>query len=216
MTDRELDSRTIGQVVGENLLRLRQDRRLTQHEAARQCQAVGLNWSRVRVAAIERGDRETVDVGTLLLLAEAFEVTAAEFFAGPGAVRLAEQAVQSRAGARQMLSGGLPPLRRRPEWPAGVAFEMATEDAPASMYAAISIANDGTDADQALAERLGVELDTVIGAAVALWRRTLTGERDRRVRALGDLDTGERQAHRGHITRELAQEIEQRIGGATA
>jgi hypothetical protein len=53
-----------------------------------------------------------------------------------------------------------------------------------------------------------VSTAAVIMAARRTWGRTLTEERDRRVAALGGMDMGGRQAHRGHLTRELALEIE--------
>ncbi len=214
MTGGVFDFRPIGHVVGENLLRIRQERRLTQHEAARQCQAVGLNWTRVRVAAIERGDRETVDVGTLLLLAEAFQVAPAEFFAGAGDVLLSSGAVQSRAGLCQTLSSAdRPPLAAEDRV---IRLKILKSDSEEARDQDARMVNATIEADIALAGRLGVPSGQVVDAALAIWGRSLTEERDARVSALGDLETGERQAHRGHITRELAQEIERRIGGATA
>lgn len=66
-------------------------------------------------------------------------------------------------------------------------------------------------ADQTLAHRLDVPLRVITGIALKLWDRTLTDERDVRVAELGDLDPGERQAHRGHITRELSKQIEAKL-----
>ncbi|SQD96285.1 hypothetical protein FMEAI12_3560030 [Parafrankia sp. Ea1.12] len=166
------------------------------------CQQVGLNWTRVRVAALERGDRETVDVGTLLLLADALDVSPGALFAGAGGVYLSATALQSREGVQRILSGAarreLPPEDRR---------QMVPAESGESRGSAV-------DADAALAGRLGVTARQVVDAASAIWGRSLTEERDARVSALGDMPPGERQAHRGHITRELAQEIEGRIGGA--
>lgn len=48
----------------------------------------------------------------------------------------------------------------------------------------------------------------VAETAIELWGRTLTDERDFRVAELGDMDVGERQAHRGHLTRELSQQVQ--------
>ncbi|MDT3441297.1 helix-turn-helix domain-containing protein [Pseudofrankia sp. BMG5.37] len=199
---------TVGQVVGENLRRIREERRLTQHEAALRCQTAGLPWTRVRVAAVERGARESVDLGTLRVLADAFDVELAEFFAGAGDVILSPRAQQTRAGLRAALRG------------VSTTSEIGASDR------VLSVLDDETpivrlrshrrvvsvDADQALAERLSVELADVLRAADGLWGHSLTEERDRRVAALGDLEPGERQAHRGHITRELARDVEDRLG----
>jgi transcriptional regulator with XRE-family HTH domain len=208
MTDGVFDFRPVGHVVGGNLARLRQQHRLTQHEAARRCQAAGLNWTRVRIAAIERGDRDTVDVGTLLLLAAAFGVAPAEFFMGSGGVRLSTGAVQSLAGVRRTLSCVPRPDLAAEDRPHRI--EVLPSGDPGEMTRMVMAT---IEADAALAERLGVPSGRVVDAAIGIWGRSLTEERDARVAALGDMEPGERQAHRGHITRELAQEIERAIGG---
>ncbi|WP_165938572.1 helix-turn-helix domain-containing protein [Parafrankia sp. BMG5.11] len=199
---------TVGQVVGENLRRIREDRKLTQHEAALACRGSGLPWTRVRVAAMERGARETVDMGTLRLLADAFGVEVAEFFAGDGDVVLSPRAQQSRSGLRASLRG-------ESESPGIGARDrvLVAPDKSAPVRPRVHGRVIPVEADDALAKRLGVGLKDVLRAADRLWGHTLTEERDARVAALGDLEPGERQAHRGHITRELAQQIEQRIGG---
>lgn len=187
---------TVGQVIGENLKRIREERKLTQHEAARLCAAAGLSWTRTRIAVIERGDRETVDVGTLLLLAAAFDVSVSALFSGAGHVKLSPLNRQTRAGVQQMLS-------TTATW-----RDLSNADKPETMRFTV----DAVEADVALADRLDVSTRRVVEAAVRLWGQSLTEERDRRVAALGDLDPGERQAHRGHITRELGQQVEQVIG----
>jgi transcriptional regulator with XRE-family HTH domain len=69
------------------------------------------------------------------------------------------------------------------------------------------------EADAALAKRLGRSADEVTATAQRLYGgRTLTEERDLRVAALSadepPMGIGERQAHRGHVTRDLSREIE--------
>jgi hypothetical protein len=56
---------------------------------------------------------------------------------------------------------------------------------------------------------LGIEPADVVAAAVKRWGRSLTEERDDRVRALVDADTPQRtvQARRGRVTRELHKEL---------
>lgn len=67
------------------------------------------------------------------------------------------------------------------------------------------------EADHALAQRLNVAPQIVVDIALQIWGNTLTEERDARVARLGAMDLGKRHAHRGHITRELSQEIEAEI-----
>ncbi len=193
---------SVGQVVGENLRRLRDRWRWTQHEMAVTIQRHGLNWSRSRLAGVEAGGRDTVDIGTLLLLAESIGVPVAEFFAGDGNVRLSSQAVAPRAYVREQLSG-----TPSPERSADLLVTIKPDDPNLGVQSFAS-----TEADEALARRVGVPVYVVATKAFELWGRTLTDERDRRVRELlGDVESSERQAHRGHITRELAREIEQRL-----
>ena len=205
-----------GAVVGENLKRIRDAHSLTQHEAARRCQAVGLRWARSRISDVESGARDTIDVGTLRLLAEAFGVEMADFFAGDGDVQLSARACQPRAGLRAALRGAA----QSPD-----AFILQNEiqvDAQDTTTAVAALESfkrrDRSipiEADEALAGRLGVRVGDVLRAAEALWGRSLTEERDRRTATLGDLDAAGRAAHRGHITRELAQQVEQRLDGET-
>lgn len=73
---------TTGAVIGANVRRIRTQRRLTQEEASRRCRGVGLDWSRVRIAALERGARASVDVAEAYLLALALDVTWSEIIKG--------------------------------------------------------------------------------------------------------------------------------------
>ena len=59
-------------------------------------------------------------------------------------------------------------------------------------------------AEQKAANKLGVDLVSLVGACFALWGRGLTVERDVRVLGL----TGDRRALRGHVTRSLLVELQ--------
>lgn len=65
-------------------------------------------------------------------------------------------------------------------------------------------------AEQKAEAKLGVDALYVSVAAFGLWGRSLTDERDRRLieRAKASISPRSRQALRGHITRELLQELE--------
>lgn len=191
---------TAAQVFGENLRRLRERRRLTQHEAARLLLRRGLKWSRGRLAAVEAGNRQSFGLGELVLVCVAFDVPIGALFAGDGRVELVNGDTLSRAGIRDVLAtGDTSEVLELHDGEAVREFIGGLGDEERPMPA---------EADVLLARRLGVPVDTVIRAAVALWGRSLTEERDIRVAGLGDMSTGERQAHRGHITRELAQQVE--------
>ena len=196
---------SIGQVAGKNLRRLRKDIRWTQDALAGKVVASGLNWKRSNIADLESGRRETIDVGTLLILATALSRHVSAFFEGDGDVLLTPRAdypehaaTMTRADIRNELRGeGGKRLRLIGQATARAASQRMTHltrTVPA-------------EADIALAERLSVDPWKVINAAEALWGKSLTEERDRRVKELGELPIGERQARQGHITRELTAEL---------
>ncbi|MEV7382100.1 helix-turn-helix domain-containing protein [Streptomyces lydicus] len=208
---REAGPPAVGEVVGENLRRLRQARRWTQDTAAREFAGVGLHWKRTHIAALESGRRETVDVGTLVLLAAAFHVPVTELYQGSGDVLLTPRADADDyavTATREQLR----------EWLSGVESNIMIRGAQAAI-AAVELSGHKTrpipvEADGALAKRLGRDVRDVVKAAEGLWGRSLTEERDRRVTAeLADLPIGERQARQGHITRELSAALRQWIEG---
>lgn len=187
----------LGKVVGENLKRHREGMRWTQHEMARHLQRCGLNWARAQVAAIEAGNRESVPLEALVVLAAALGVGLADLLAGDGDVQLTPDARQSREGLRALLGG---PINM--DLPPGEQLQLSQRAAQLRY-----------EADLALAKRLDVSAQDVMAAARKLFSgRTLTEERDLRVKVLTlddeAMSIGEQQAHRGHITRELSAEIE--------
>ncbi|WP_327430942.1 helix-turn-helix domain-containing protein [Streptomyces sp. NBC_01236] len=191
---------TVGMVVGENLRTARQVKRWTQDKLAAEVALSGLNWKRTHVADFENGRRETIDVGTLVVLAAACEMRLPDFFQGQGSVLLTPKseyekfrATVTREELRAWLSAGTAAVEVGGEEPVKAALDRFRHEGRE-----IPI-----DADAALAERLGVSTRTVVDAALQVWDRSLTEERDRRVAALGDLPLSERQAKQGHITRQL-------------
>lgn len=201
---------TVGEVVGENLRRLRRSRQWTQDTAAREFAAVGLSWNRTHLAALESGRRETVDVGTLVLLAAALDVSVPALYEGESDVLLTPRAEAGEHGVtatREQLRA----------WFSGEESNIMIRGVQASL-AAFEHGQHKTrpvpvEADRAFAKRLGLDVGAVVKAAEGLWDRSLTEERDRRVMELGELPIGERQARQGHITRELAAALRQWIEG---
>ncbi len=205
---RETAPRAVGEVVGENVRRLRSDRRWTQDAAAREFAGAGLRWKRTHIAALESGRRETVDVVTLVLLAAALDVPVTELFHGEGDVLLTPRGdaddygvTATRAQLREWFSGAESNIMIR-----GAQVAIAAVEHSQHKSRPIPV-----EADRALAKRLGRDVPDVVKAAEGLWGRSLTEERDRRVAELGDLPIGERQARQGHITRELSAALRQWI-----
>jgi transcriptional regulator with XRE-family HTH domain len=200
MADAEEEAPTIGKVVGENLKAMRQKRRLTQADAAAELVRTGLSWKRTHVSDLESGRRETVDLGTLVVLSEALGARIQDFFTGDGDVLLTPRAEYPESGAMATRAQ----LR---SWLSGESASLTVMGSQNVRAALDHFRWQGRDipieADLAFAERMGVPVQQVVKAAERIWRGSLTEERDRRVAALGDLPIQERQAKQGHITRQL-------------
>ena len=192
---------TLGQVAGENMRRIRQLRSITQDEVAAALKATGLFWQRSHVAALEAGNRETLDLGTLVLISRALEVPASQWFEGEGRVRLSADATVSREALREWFDSGTMPT------PLLVGRRAAR--AAIARWGELSHATKVSfHADAELAARLGLRPEEVYTAAERLWGRNLHQEREKRLGDLGELSPGQRRAKRGHITRQLTKELE--------
>jgi transcriptional regulator with XRE-family HTH domain len=187
---------SLGAVVGENVQRIRAERRLTQEEATLRIRAVGLMWSRSGVAALESAQREDVATSALLLLAAGLDVKPADLVAGEGDVRLTVESTVTREWLRDYLSGAISNV------PVSVGSKAARAGLSLMPGERISF-----KADAELAQRLGLRPEDVYGAAERLWGHNLHQERERRLAELGDLSASERRVRRGHITRALAAEL---------
>jgi transcriptional regulator with XRE-family HTH domain len=200
--ERALEARNavpLGVVVGENLRRLRDAQGLTQDEAADRLRAIGLSWSRSHVAAIETGNRESMDLLTAVLVATVLRVEVGELFGGDGMVRYEGGAVP-RSWLRDIFRGGKVPG----------AVEVLVDDdtiGPEEEGAFRVTQTAAFTVDAAIARSLQVRPEDIAAAARKLWNQTALQERDRRVAELGDLTARQRQAHRGHVTRALTKEI---------
>ncbi|MFD7064387.1 helix-turn-helix domain-containing protein [Streptomyces sp. NPDC059906] len=191
----------VGVMIGANVRDLRKGRRWTQVTLAAKLSTRGLNWKRTHVADLESGRRETIDLGTLVTLAFVLGVPLARLLEGEGHVLLSpkadwpEHGATARADAlRAALSGGNDWMI----WPVG--RETLSVDLRRIDH---ELRDPPVQIERELAEELGVDPSRVIHSAAGLWGLTLAEERNRRVKALGDLSIGERQARQGHITREL-------------
>jgi hypothetical protein len=72
------------------------------------------------------------------------------------------------------------------------------------------------DATVRAAHRLGVPPSTVTMTAIQLWGRGLTAERDRRVEAMPGESLRPRAGRRGHVTRELVEDLRRSLGAVSA
>ena len=197
----------LGAVVGQNVRRIREARVLTQHELAQIWHRHGLKWARSKIAALETGNRPRVDFGELGVMALSLGVPLGDLLQGEGRVSLDPTPTRISLHDLRQLAAGRP-----------ARFEYFLEDEEALRTERAWLdqrlgSEQSANADVELAKRLGVHPNLVVAAAVALFDgRTLTVERDRRAERLGaGMPKAERQAHRGHITRELSEQIEDHL-----
>lgn len=181
---------------------------MTQYEIAFSYQRTGVGWTRSQVAAFEAGNRPKVDIGLLVPLASTFGVPITDLFEGDGYLLLGPGLCQTRKGFREALSGT--PVHRLDRDDQPMFFD--PEKKKTLRHADLRSPRE-MPADIDLAKRLDVDVREVLRVAREMFNgRTLTEERDRRVEML-ESESGEtmgssgRQAHRGHITRELTERI---------
>jgi helix-turn-helix protein len=189
----------LGEVIGQTLRRLRTARRQTQAEAAQHLQGHGLAWTRDHVAAIENGRRESIEPEAWTVLCTAYGIRIHELIPADDhtEIYLTPGVHITCKDYRAALKGG--PL-------------VPTFDGDRAQEFLDAFAGNPDETDRAVAERIGVSAEVVHGAAVDLWTRTLTAERDRRLGDVSALSARSRQAKRGAMTRALTQEIRNYIG----
>jgi transcriptional regulator with XRE-family HTH domain len=206
---------TLGQVVAENLRRLREDAGFRQDDLARRSRLVGLDWTASTVAAVET-NRRAVALDEAFLLTMVLECSFADLLDGDGAARLGSRAEVDLETLRQLATGekggevtgfttsersraareAEHELRRlRPLWP-----KMTLNDLHRAEEAA-----EG-EAERKAARRLGVDPVTISVIAHRVWGHSLTAERDEQAGP----DAGA--AARGHITRALLDFLEGYLG----
>ncbi|MGQ0680588.1 MAG: hypothetical protein ACT4OM_13215 [Actinomycetota bacterium] len=221
----------LGQLLGDRLRELRVERELTEDEVARHARAAGLPWVRATVLAFEAGQRKSVALEELLLLSYAFSMEPSDWFVGKGWAKLTPDAMASLKVIRAMLAGtpeahwtriserlwDIPQFKDAPNV-LGFQFERLNERLRrAEEYLGPQFSTDAAiEAVQAAAEpaevkaayKLQVKPIDISLAAIRLWGRSLTQERNRRVSEAARLASlRSLQATKGHITRLLLKEL---------
>jgi transcriptional regulator with XRE-family HTH domain len=186
-------------VFANNLSRFREQRGLTQEELARLAAMTGLPWLPVTVHAIERGRRK-LSLGEAILLQHLLGVPLSDLAATTeGSIDVEGVVIdddvwralappEPAKGVRRLLDSGAMTLK------IGI---------DARDRAAEKEAQD--EAERKAAKRLGIRGVDLVEMAHGLWGHGLTAERDRRLSSAG----GEVRARRGHVTRELLDEMRQ-------
>lgn len=224
-------AKELGQLLGDRLQEMREERGLSQDDVARMARDVGLPWAKATVIAFESGRRKAIWVEELLLVSYAFSVEPSDWFIGRGWAKLSPEAMATLMVIRAILAGSptahwtriserlwdLPQFKDAPNV-LGVQFEklnqrlrkaeeflgpgFSTESAIAAVRGAAA------PAEVRAAYKLQVKPIDISLAAFKLWGRSLTMERNRRVGVAARQATlRSLNATRGHITRTLLKEL---------
>lgn len=224
-------ARGLGQLLGDHLKELRDERGLSQEEVARRAREVGLPWSRTTVIAFESGQRRSVALEELILLSYAFRIEPGEWFVGNSWAKLSPDAMASLGVIRAMLAGSptdswirinermwdLPEFQNAPGV-LGAQFERLNDRiAVAKRYLGPDVSTETAiraveaaagEAEVKAAYKYRVEPLQVSLEAFKNWGRGLTQERDRRFgEAARQLSFRTLRLSRAHITRSLLKEL---------
>ena len=199
----------IDQVLGMNLDRMRKEKGWSQDDLVSRGWQVGLAWSRTTIAALEDGKR-AVELGEVVLLALILNSSVADLLAGDDVTLVGEETGIWLDDVRQVLMSdqqaareSFPDIHRR-------VSEVREE---LDDYNRVMLSANG-EAEQKAARKFGVTPQTIAQAAYDKWGRSLTDERNLQVQQLDWVDetsTRQVQALRGHVTRQLLDDIENLI-----
>jgi transcriptional regulator with XRE-family HTH domain len=198
----------IDQVLGRNLERLRKEKGWSQDDLVSRGWQVGLPWSRSTIAALESGKR-AVELGEVVLLALILNSTVAELLAGDDVTLVGEETRIWLDDVRLVLMSDQQAAQESfPDIHTRVSKVRALDG-----YNRVMLSANG-EAEQKAARKFGVTPLTIAQAAYDIWGRSLTDERNLQVEQLDCVDetsTRQVQALRGHVTRQLLDEIENLI-----
>lgn len=207
---------TLEELVGANLRRWRQLKGRSIEQFASEAQWWGLPWIPSTVGKVERGER-TLQAAELVLLSQCVKGLD-NLLNGDETLRVAltDQTTLELRDMKRALAGR---LAFNPDAP-------VTRDADASdevdIYGFIDevILNEAhspedaarRDHERRLAKTLGVAPLELAKASFRLWGHGLTEEREHRLKQAGTMTPRTKQALRGHLTRELKDEIIAELG----
>jgi transcriptional regulator with XRE-family HTH domain len=203
-------------LIGRNLRRLRKEglgmgREVPQYAGATLLQAYGLGWERSQLAKAERGERAHITVEQLVLLAAALNVPLVELVRCEPDERivLSEETTCDAEFLLPMFEGAVPPETRTSEHIDAPGLREAARDFEEGKAVSIFLPAP-TETEEKVARALDASPKLVMDFARLLWNLPLDEERERRLtEQLGgqEVPTGSLSARRGHITRELTEEL---------
>lgn len=209
-----------GVAVGQALRRIRTARSQSQGACAEYLRQCGLNWNRDTVVTLENGRRETITLRDLLGLSMAYDVPLAEWFDGPGDIRLSDIVSIARDDLRRALRGDR--LPRATDVPAPPESGVRRGSGRPSNLPHLPTPGFGlgprplTDDEMRslpLARALRMSPEVAHGVALFLWDRPLEEERDHRIGDTSTIEPRSLRARRGNMTRVLVAEAQAAVAG---
>lgn len=212
--------RSFRQAVGENARRIREEGDARQDDVAAQARALGLSWTRSKLAALERGDK-AIDLPEMVLLAAALSqatdapVRLSDLLEGDDWVQLSGKTPLTRAALRRFLvgetvvfeAGDVPrlPIDRLRDGLQALTDREAAFAPDLTWVDGVLVEARAGEVEQRAGRTLGLSKREVALLSWGLWGRTLAEERDFRVGDEGSAAT--RSARRGQTTRRLIEEL---------
>lgn len=210
----EREAPELPEALGLRIRELREGK-ATADDVAGWAQAFGLSWYRSTVARLETGARG-LSASELLLLPAMLTAATGE----PVTLDRLLEGVRAALTPNLVMGGGAHEHREATGEAFALAFDVEsllhdTGSLLSGPDVVLELAGSVREAEARAARTLGVTPAKVLELAGELWGQTLSEERDERVAERADPDASPRtvQAVRGHVTRELIQELAE-IGGA--
>jgi transcriptional regulator with XRE-family HTH domain len=204
---------SLSAIIGAELRIWRETLQLRQDQVAGAARARGVAWSRSTVAAIEAGRRQISleEFVALLFIAGSFPdpegATGGRFRRLSGFV-LARSRVVAVGHAGWLRDDYVHLLLRGSAVGGGGQVPLDALSYPEKRRELRERVEAEFDAEMKASDRLGVDELEITAMARRLWGRTLTEERDKRVKEQTTSDVPRTlQALRGHVTRALVQEL---------
>jgi transcriptional regulator with XRE-family HTH domain len=205
-------TKTVSAAIGSTIRHLREAAGRRQEDVASSARDLSLLWVHATVAALETGRRD-LSIEEFLLLPRILQGAGIDRslpdLLGEGSIALSPAVAASAEELRGVLAGSQPDDDWKPTVPGD-----SLAGAKSKYGADLAVINEARDdATLKAARRLGVEPIVIAQGARKLWGRSLAAERDERVKQ-GGSDAGQArtlQAHRGHVTRALLDELRQAL-----
>ncbi|WP_256790148.1 helix-turn-helix domain-containing protein [Frankia sp. AvcI1] len=210
-----------GVAVGQALRRIRTARGQSQGACAEHLRQCGLPWNRDTVVTLENGRRETITIRDLLGLSMAYDVPLADWFDGPGEIRVSDTVTITRGDLQRAFRGDRLPRNTDVATPAEFGARRGSgrpSNLPHLPTPGFGLGPRPLTEEEKrslpLARALNMSPEVAHGVAGFLWGRSLQEERDHRIGDKSAITPRSLRAHRGNMTRLLVAEARAALAAA--